>query len=71
MEHSENTHTDRELWEDGMEDIFIEILYWNALTGALQARKITSSDHRLYAQHLTVVDRRVFDSNQMKGKIQG
>lgn len=36
MDDMRNIHTDRELWANGMEDIFIEILYGNALIGALR-----------------------------------
>lgn len=49
------SHTDHELWADGMKDIFIEILYSDALIGALKATNIISRDHNSYAILLTAL----------------
>ncbi|XP_042984405.1 uncharacterized protein LOC122313429 isoform X3 [Carya illinoinensis] len=70
MDDLEKTHTDCDLWADGMENIFIEMLYGDALTGALRAGNIRSRDHTTYAQRLTSVGIRVYDGNQVKSKLQ-
>lgn len=58
MDDPENTNIDCDLWADGMENIFIEMLYGDVLIGALRAGNITSRDHTMYAQWLTSVGTR-------------
>lgn len=52
-----------------MEKILIDMLHADTLTSAIKGGRITSWDHATNAQHLTVVDPRVYDGNQVKGKI--
>ncbi|XP_041026958.1 uncharacterized protein LOC121267163 [Juglans microcarpa x Juglans regia] len=63
------SHVDREIWVDGMEDVFIDMMLADALNGALRAGRITSRDHASYAARLTAVGVKTYDASQIKGKI--
>ncbi|KAG6718146.1 hypothetical protein I3843_04G127200 [Carya illinoinensis] len=69
MDDPENTHIDRELWSDEMEEKLIDLLYADALIGAIRVGRITSRDHAIYAQRLTAMGRSKYDASQIKGKI--
>ncbi|XP_040987791.1 uncharacterized protein LOC121235511 [Juglans microcarpa x Juglans regia] len=69
MDDPEDTSRDNVLWGDAMEEIFIDMLYQDALQGRLKGRKITFREHGAYAQRLTAVGKKVFDGNQVRGKL--
>ncbi|KAF5448067.1 hypothetical protein F2P56_033567, partial [Juglans regia] len=69
MEDPEDTSRDNVLWGDAMEEIFIDMLYQDALQGRLKGGKITFREHGVYAQRLTAVGKKVFDGNQVRGKL--
>ncbi|KAG2678722.1 hypothetical protein I3760_11G016200 [Carya illinoinensis] len=47
----------------------IDLLYADALIGAIRVGRITSRDHAIYAQHLIAMGRSKYDASQIKGKI--
>ncbi|XP_035546423.1 uncharacterized protein LOC118348571 [Juglans regia] len=69
MDDPEDTSRDNVLWGDAMEEIFIDMLYQDALQGRLKGGKITFREHGVYAQRLTAVGKKVFDGNQVRGKL--
>lgn len=70
MDDPENTQHDCEQWGDGLEQIFIGMLYADSLSGALRVGNITSRDHTLYAQRFTALGIRVFDDGQIRVQVQ-
>ncbi|KAG7969463.1 hypothetical protein I3843_07G032600 [Carya illinoinensis] len=70
MDDLKNTHIDCELWSDEMEEKLIDLLYADALIGAIRVGRITSRSHAIYAQCLTAMGRSKYDASQIKGKIQ-
>ena len=41
---------DHELWTDGLEEMFVDILYQETIDGKLVASKITNRDHLRLAE---------------------
>ncbi|XP_040995760.1 uncharacterized protein LOC121241935 [Juglans microcarpa x Juglans regia] len=69
MDDSENTIRDHEIWGNGMEEIFIDMLYQDAFHSRLKGGKITFREHGVYAQRLTAIGVKVFEVNQVCGKL--
>lgn len=63
MDDSKNTIRDPKIWVDGMENIFINMLYQDTLNDKLRTRKITNIKHLEQAQRLTAVGGKVFNAN--------
>ncbi|XP_035547645.1 L10-interacting MYB domain-containing protein-like isoform X1 [Juglans regia] len=68
MDESE-VQRDQELWTDGLEEMFVDILYQETIEGKLVGSKITNCDHLRLAEQLSRVGRKAIDASQIRGKI--
>ncbi|KAF5458837.1 hypothetical protein F2P56_022837 [Juglans regia] len=68
MDESE-VQRDHELWTDGLEEMFVGILYQETIEGKFVGSKITNRDHLRLAKQLPRVGRKAIDASQIREKI--
>ncbi|KAG6675411.1 hypothetical protein I3842_15G099700 [Carya illinoinensis] len=68
MEDTENQR-DLNLWTDGLEKMFVDLLYQETVDGKLVGSKITYRDNVRLAMKMTELGKKTIDAAQIRGKI--